>query len=501
MRLRRAGLVIAAVLSLLALPPALEVGAGPGGDGGVALPVAVLVLAIVVAASTLGLLIPAWRGGRAAAAVIATLQLVTALTALPAFFAPADVVPAGGVIAAAAGTLVSIAAFAMIVFDAPTMILQTLAVLAVVALYAGVVAAAGLVVPDPAMRLVQTAAAATVAICFHPLLRALRATVGRALYGGRADPVRAALSIGRLPERGTDAVATALTELARSLRLPRVELVRGDGAVGAVGVAGVRAGVRTVEIPFADSPDRLRVTLRPGERTLQHDDEHALRLAALPLGLLTRESALLDEVRAARAAVVDARERERRALHRDLHDGLGPLLTGAAMRADAARNLLEADPAATRDELDAVRDDLRSAIAEVRRVVYGLWPVELEQRGLWEALRVRATRSDAVYAPPAHPPPLTPAVQRAVYRIVSEALANADRHGRAGTAQVRAEATATGLTVRVENAPAQSPARSSAPPGVGIASMRERAEEVGGRATAGVRDDRWQVEAHFPLAH
>lgn len=123
--------------------------------------------------------------------------------------------------------------------------------------------------------------------------------------------------------------------------------------------------------------------MRVGERQLRRDDRTALQLVALPLSLLARESALLTEVRTARAALADVREREQLTLHRDLHDGLGPLLTGAVMRADAARNLLATDVEAARDSLDAARSDLRVAVTELRRVVYRLWPLELEQRGLW----------------------------------------------------------------------------------------------------------------------
>lgn len=495
MTVRRIGLSLAVVLCLLALVPALDIAPDPRtGEVGI-VPIAALVLNALIAAVTLALVVPAWRGRRTAGTIIAVLQLASTVTALPAFFAPEEVVPPGGVIAATVGTLAAIAVFAMIVFDAPRIVLQALALLAVIALFSGTVALLGLVVPTPAMRLTQTVAAAACAAVFPGILRLLRATVGRALYGGRADPERTALALAGSVHHGEDAVASAVTGLAQSLRLPRLELCAPDGTVLAAGTGSARAGTHTAEMQLEDGR-WLRVTLRPGERTLQRDDARALRLVAVPLDLLARESRLLDEVRAARAGVVDARGREQRALHRDLHDGLGPLLTGAVMRADAAQNLIRIDPAAARAELDSVRTDLRTAIAEVRRVVYGLWPVELEQRGFGEALRLRAERAGAVGDFPDHLPPLAPAVERAAYRIAGEALTNAERHGAPGTIEMTLTLTADAVSLRVVNEVVAG-ARSRGA-GVGIASMRARAEELGGTVTTARTPERWSVEALLP---
>jgi signal transduction histidine kinase len=71
---------------------------------------------------------------------------------------------------------------------------------------------------------------------------------------------------------------------------------------------------------------------------------------------------------------VTAREEERRGLHRDLHDGLGPTLTGAGYKADAAVNVAPTDAATARTLMGEVRADIGTAIDEVRRLVYGLRP-------------------------------------------------------------------------------------------------------------------------------
>jgi two-component system NarL family sensor kinase len=78
-------------------------------------------------------------------------------------------------------------------------------------------------------------------------------------------------------------------------------------------------------------------------------------------------------------------------LQRELHDGLGTTLTSIAFRADAASNLIGTDGDQAERLLGEVRADLRSAIDSVRRVVYGLRPIELDNLGLVGAINERVT--------------------------------------------------------------------------------------------------------------
>jgi signal transduction histidine kinase len=497
MTLRRVGLALALLLSIAALIPAFDIEPDPATGRIGPLSVLVAVVAGAVALVTIAFLVPAWRGGRRSNLVIASAVLLSVLTGLPAFFAPADLVPPGGVVLAAAGTLVQIAVVAMIAFDIAGMILTVLGLSAVVALYASIVAVGEVLVPPEVDQVVQTLAAVAVALAFPSIVRLLRRTVGRALYGGRADPAATATTIGRRAADGReDVVASAIEETARTLRLPRVQVLQ-SGLVVADSVTGARSSSTTADLALSGDGERvLRVTLRAGERRLDPDDRAALLLLAPSLELLIRESSLLAEMRSARAAVADAREREQLALHRDLHDGLGPLLTGALLRADAARNLLPNDADDARVQLDAARTDLRSALSEVRRVVYGLWPLELEQRGLWDAAAARAARSGASIALGDDRPDLPPAVELAAYRILSEALTNVDRHAPSAIADVSMLVEQGGLAVAVVNACEPVAFRV----GMGLSSIRARADELGGHAEAGPTSDGWRVRAVLPLA-
>lgn len=506
---RRVGLVLATILSVLGTAPALDI--APDSSGSIVLPIAAAILSIGIAVTTLVLLIPAWRGGSRACLTIAVLQLVGILTAIPAFFAPAEVVPAGAVVFAALGSLLNVTAFALILVDQSTVLVYSAAIIIVVAIYAGAVAVVSLLVPPSVERTVQTVAAIGIALLFQPVVGLLRRTVGRTLYGGRDDPAGTARRVRQRHDGSEAGVAAAVAETAALLRLPGLTLIVDNKSVATVRRG--QAGGREVEVPVTpDGSLALRVALRPREKALHADDRAALELVALPLALLSRQADLSKQLRDARAATVESRERERVALHRDLHDGLGPLLTGAAFRADAARNLLRSHPDEVDAQLEVVQADLRTALEEVRRVVDGLRPIELQERGLWGALARRADRIGADLDVPDPPPVLTAAGQVAVYRIVSEALTNADHHGPGSPVQACATLTPDGaLHIVVQNpitedthggdkASAPDDGRSApARPGIGAASIHARAEELGGSATIGPDGQGlWRVSVHLP---
>ena len=174
---RRVGLVLATILSVLGTAPALDI--APDSSGSIVLPIAAAILSIGIAVTTLVLLIPAWRGGSHACLTIAVLQLVGILTAIPAFFAPAEVVPAGAVVFAALGSLLNVTAFALILVDQSTVLVYSAAIIIVVAIYAGAVAVVSLLVPPSVERTVQTVAAIGIALLFQPVVGLLRRTVGR----------------------------------------------------------------------------------------------------------------------------------------------------------------------------------------------------------------------------------------------------------------------------------------------------------------------------------
>ena len=138
------------------------------------------------------------------------------------------------------------------------------------------------------------------------------------------------------------------------------------------------------------------------------------------------------ELQRSREQLVQAREEERRRLRRDLHDGLGPLLAGAAFSADAASNLVRVEPDRAHELLGARPGRSESArLDEIRRIVEDLRPPAIDELGLAGALRHHVARFpnlQVTVTAPEPAPELSAAVEVAAYRIVTEAITNVARH-------------------------------------------------------------------------
>jgi two-component system NarL family sensor kinase len=342
---------------------------------------------------------------------------------------------------------------------------------------------------------------AIAATSFHPLRVILRGMVDEILFGNRPDPLDAAT---RVADRIGDDPVLALRAIREALVLPYARLSVGDRELAASGTEVTH----TRRLPLSlggDDVGEIVVGLRPGDLTLSPGDERVLRIVAPLLAQTLRARALADDLQESRGVAIAAIEEERRRLRRDLHDGLGPTLSGIAFTADAARNTLRRQPDAADDLLRGLRADAVTAVSEIRRLVYGMRPPALDELGLVPALRQQAA---SVRTPNGHSmrvevevqqplPDLPAAVETAAYRIATEALTNAARHSGADSATVRIGFDDGRLSVAVRD-----PGTNGHPwtPGVGLASMRERAAEVGGTVTVTGSEQGFLVQALLPLA-
>jgi signal transduction histidine kinase len=200
----------------------------------------------------------------------------------------------------------------------------------------------------------------------------------------------------------------------------------------------------------------------------------------------------------ARERLVRGREEERRRLRRDLHDGLGPILTGVAFSADAASNLVETDPKQAIELIVAARRDVTDALGEIRRIVEDLRPPALDELGLEGAIRQHAQRLpqlEVTVSGSILPADLPAAVEVAAYRIATEALTNVARHANATKANV--DVTLNGhLAVAISD---DGQRQDGWIEGVGLGSMRDRARELGGALTAGPFAGGGRVVANLPV--
>ncbi|MEW6154706.1 MAG: histidine kinase, partial [Actinomycetota bacterium] len=354
---------------------------------------------------------------------------------------------------------------------------------------------------------------------FVSLVRdALGRRVTRLVYGARDDPYEVVSRLGeRLEATGAaDEVLPAVAEtLAHALRLPYVaiELDSTEGVVGASARYGQPIGQPTVLVleHRGERVGRLALAVGPGTEPFGPADRRLLDEVCRTVAVNAHVVVLRARLQRTLEDVVTAREEERRALHRDLHDGLCPTLVGGAMTLAAASARVAADPERAADDIDRVGDMLRGAVADVRRLVDGLRPATLDELGLEGAIR----RQAAAFTVPAGPGQgaactvsvavdgdlgqLSAAAEVAAFHIVMEALSNACRHGRASRCHVTlAVAAEAGLDLGVADDGCGLPAVYA--PGVGLASMRRRAAELGGTFTIErLPEGGTAVQARVPL--
>ncbi len=361
---------------------------------------------------------------------------------------------------------------------------------------------------------ISLVATGLVAVFFAPLRYRLQRSVDRLMYGERDDPYAVISHLGRRLEAtlAPGAVLPTIVEtLKDTLRLPYAAISLGERDAPGIAASAGRPVGEPVRLPLSYQTEPVGELLlgpRAGEAGFSAADRRLLSDLALQAGIAAHAVRLTSDLQRSRERLVTAREEERRRLRRDLHDGLGSQLAGLNVQAGVLRRLIPHDPEAADELVGVLRSELKAAIADIRRLVHGLRPPALDDLGLPEALnqltahyetggegglRVRMESPEATTMPR-----LSAAVEVAVYRISQEALANVVRHARARSCLVRLSATDE---VRLEILDDGDGMPGDHPPGVGLISMRERAEELGGTcAVRGAPGGGTRVSVRLPLA-
>jgi signal transduction histidine kinase len=212
-----------------------------------------------------------------------------------------------------------------------------------------------------------------------------------------------------------------------------------------------------------------------------------------------------------REKLVLAREEERRRIRRDLHDGLGPTLASQTLKLDTVLELLIAGPPVAVEHVKQLKSQTQQMVADIRRLVYELRPPALDELGLLEALRAHVAQMSSangwlrisIEASPEPLPPLPAAIEVAAYLIALEGVTNVIRHAQARDCRLRFmvidDEQPPCLVITVTDDGLGLPAKFQS--GVGLTSMRERAEELGGTCEVGSNDGGGtQVIAALPFA-
>lgn len=352
--------------------------------------------------------------------------------------------------------------------------------------------------------LISLVATGVVAVIFQPLREYLQHQINQLFYGDREEPYTVLTNLSKqlqgalLPE----AVPRHIVEtVALALRSPYTALVlEGDESNGPAAeyrqsdFQGIPPKLETFALSYQGDPiGQLWVVPNPDEGGFSSADQRLLLDMLRHAGLALSVSRLTVELQRAREHLVNAREEERRRLRRDLHDGLGPTLAAHTLKVGSARYLLKEDPDTADRILAGLEHDLSEALQEVRRLVYNLRPPALDDLGLPDALqrlvlsydtpnfKTHLTMVESL-------PTLSAAAEVAIYRIIQEALANTVRHSQASNcwlelsfreqAEKQSAALRPQIILTIRDNGVGLPQEYRA--GVGLRSMRERAEELGG---------------------
>ncbi len=387
------------------------------------------------------------------------------------------------------------------------------------------------------------------AVLFQPLRTRLQLIATKIVYGERDDPYAVISALGKRLE-GTLSVDAVLPTIAattaRALKLPSVSIWLVDGIGFRLGAAH-GSEIDEHQIEDADAVALLRANILHGGDGLTIDrfapdsrigvvlvrsqttlilplthrgglvgslclaprgnaerfsaaDLHLLRGLAAQAGaavesvtLTERLKTSLEEVRQSREQLLVAQEEERRRIQRDLHDGLGPVLAGIRLRLEACLDQAHEEQSTLVESLERLYELVDQASIEIRRLIYEVRPMVLDQLGFVAALRHHIERVqseshltiDTAYDPAIE---IERSMEVALYRIAQEALVNVQKHSHARHVTVRLQRLEDVVTLEIEDdGVGLSLETSQFANGNGLGNMRWRAELLGGTMDVGNR--------------
>jgi signal transduction histidine kinase len=252
-------------------------------------------------------------------------------------------------------------------------------------------------------------------------------------------------------------------------------------------LAGQRLGTISYDSTLIDQPELVRTAGRVVAIALDRD-----RLIA---DLRANQEALLQS----RRRIVEAGDRERRRIERNLHDGAQQRLMGLALALRLAEARVDGTDSTVRSLMAEASTELDGAMRDLRELGRGLHPLLLVDAGLVAALEALAERSPipvdiSVRLHGDVPEP----IQIGAYYVVAEALTNASKHSGAGHVRVRAEVVAGSIRVDVRD---DGCGGARVQPGSGLEGLIDRVDSLGGHLeVASLVAGGTQILAEFPCA-
>ena len=365
----------------------------------------------------------------------------------------------------------------------------------IIGLYVLIVGGIGTLIHTRGNLAVSLLATGLVAVLFQPLRERLQRGVNRLMYGERDDPYAV---LSRLNKRlavtldPASILPTVAQTVKEAFKLPYVAITVRDNSACKVAAEAGTPVTELLTLPLVyqrETVGQLVFAPRSSGEVFSPVDQELMNDLAHQAGTAIHAMRLTEDLQRSREHLVRAREEERRRIRRDLHDGLGPTLAAMNLHTGVLRRLITQDPEGAEATVMELRAEIRRAITDIRQLVYDLRPPTLDELGLFGAIRARAAELTStvdhhsfqvIVEAPESLPPLPAAVEVAAFRIVQEALTNAVKHASARQCWVILEVDSC-LHLSVSDDGVGLPEVYAA--GVGLRSMRERTEELGGSFT------------------
>jgi PAS domain S-box-containing protein len=217
-----------------------------------------------------------------------------------------------------------------------------------------------------------------------------------------------------------------------------------------------------------------------------------------------------EQMRELAARVEAAREEERARVARELHDGLGQILTTLKLEVGRTSSVLRNERLSTTvvDRLQSLMGLTEIALATVKRIATNLRPPTLDHLGISEAIRWEALTFKSRTGIRCHVrankirTALSSEQQTALFRIFQEALTNIVRHAQASAVHVTLTERDNRFELRIrDNGKGITDAERENPRAFGLLGMRERAALIGGSfKISGPRGKGTTVQVYVPLA-
>jgi signal transduction histidine kinase len=376
----------------------------------------------------------------------------------------------------------------------------------VIGLYVLVVGALGVLFREQGNLILSLLATGFVAVLFQPLRERLQTFVNRLMYGEREEPYKLFSKLNQRIESAVEpekVLPTVLETISQALKLPYASVVLYREASSEIVSEYGQSSLEPVILPLVHQGEtfgELRLEPRGADETFTSDELDLLKTISQQVSIAAYAVRQTLDLRRSRERLIAAREEERLRIRRDLHDGLGPTLAGLNLQASSLTTLISQNPESAKDVVREFKGEIRKAIAEIRQLVHDLRPPSLDELGLAGALKQLGEKLN-------HPllqvrfdildlPDLEPALEVAIYRITQEALTNVVKHASAKTVTVRLNMTER-LELTITDDGQGFPEEYRA--GVGLRSMRERAEELGGTLRIHSTQQGTEIKAVLPL--